>query len=320
MREQRRPSVEDRRERRGELGMSDRAIAQVLGVNDRRSLKRRVSEIVAAQPGDGGFAAGFAVLIRIRRVRARRSGPLEPQALDRLVRPLREFELAANWLARWWRKCVGKRIVDPGDERSYAAVRDIGLNTPATSEENMSTSPTAPVRVASEDVIINAPMSYVGSAQRIMRIRRRAEGGRKLAAITVLAILLILIAWVFVTGWYLTWGLLLVPYRLLRRGARKRKVEALRHRELMGTIQGSAAASAAAIVASTAGSQVSALTPTAYAPGELVGDADRERNIEELRGHMLAGRLTAEEFEARVEAVHRARTRGDLDSAGMNLP
>jgi hypothetical protein len=32
------------------------------------------------------------------------------------------------------------------------------------------------------------------------------------------------------------------------RGARKRKVEALRHRELMGTIQGSAAASAAAIV------------------------------------------------------------------------
>jgi hypothetical protein len=28
----------------------------------------------------------------------------------------------------------------------------------------------------------------------------------------------------------------------------------------------------------------------------------------------------AEEFEERVEAVHRARTRGDLDAVGMNLP
>jgi len=43
-----------------------------------------------------------------------------------------------------------------------------------------------------------------------------------------------------------------LPYRLLRRGARKRKAEARRHRELMGTIQGSAAASSAVIVANTA--------------------------------------------------------------------
>jgi hypothetical protein len=61
-------------------------------------------------------------------------------------------------------------------------------------------------------------------------------------------VILIVFAWVMVTVWYLTWGLLLVPYRLVRRGARKRKVEALRHRELLGTIQGSAAASAAVIV------------------------------------------------------------------------
>ncbi len=184
----------------------------------------------------------------------------------------------------------------------------------------MTTSPSAPIRLASEDVIINAPMSYAGSAQRIMRIRRRAEGGRKLVALTALAIMLILVAWVFVTAWYLIWGLCLVPYRLLRRGARKRKAEALRHRELMGTIQGSAAASAAAIVATTAASQVPALTSQPRAPGELVGDADRERGIEKLRDHMLAGRLTAEEFEERVDAVHRARTRGDLEAVGMNLP
>jgi hypothetical protein len=198
-------------------------------------------------------------------------------------------------------------------------VRDIGLEAYPAREEKMSTSSTAPARLASEDVIINAPMSYVGSAQRIMRLRRRAEGGSKLAAITVVAILLILVAWAFVTAWYLIWGLWLVPYRLLRRGARKRKAEAIRHRELMGTIQGSAAASAAAIVASTAVSQVSALMPTVYSPRELVGDADREQRIEELRGHMLAGRVTAEEFEQRVDAAHRARTRQDLDATGIDL-
>ena len=49
-----------------------------------------------------------------------------------------------------------------------------------------------PARLASEDVIINAPMSYAGSAQRIIRLRRRADGGAKLVAVTLLAILLIL--------------------------------------------------------------------------------------------------------------------------------
>lgn len=41
----------------------------------------------------------------------------------------------------------------------------------------MTTSPSAPIRLASEDVIINAPMSYAGSTQRIIRIRRHAEAG-----------------------------------------------------------------------------------------------------------------------------------------------
>ena len=81
-----------------------------------------------------------------------------------------------------------------------------------------------------------------------------------------------------------------------------------------------AAASAAAIVATTAGAQVAALTAPPYAPGELVGDADRDLTIEKLRDHMLAGRLNAQEFEERVDAAHRARTRGDLEAVGMNLP
>ena len=57
---------------------------------------------------------------------------------------------------------------------------------------DVSSAPGPPARLASEDVIINAPMSYTGSAQRIFRLRRRAASGGSMAAITALAILLIL--------------------------------------------------------------------------------------------------------------------------------
>jgi hypothetical protein len=180
----------------------------------------------------------------------------------------------------------------------------------------MERQPQPPVRLASEDVIINAPMSYAGSAQRIMRLRRRAPGGGSLAAITASAVALVIVVWVFVTAWYLLWGIWLVPYRLLRRGARKRKVEAMRHRELMGTIQGSAAAASAAIVGAVAPRPPEPV----WSPSDLVGDDDREQVIEELRRHMIAGRLTADEFEERLGAAQRARTRADVDAVRANLP
>jgi hypothetical protein len=165
-------------------------------------------------------------------------------------------------------------------------------------------------------------MSYAGSAQRIMRIRRSAQVGWAIFALTVLAVMPVLVAWALVTVWYLMWGLLLVPYRLLRRGSRKREAEAMRHRELMGTIQGSAAASAASIVGATAVAPVSAptWTPTPSSPTERIGDADRERAIGELREHMLAGRLTPEEFDERLGSGHTAATRADLDAVRVDLP
>jgi hypothetical protein len=185
----------------------------------------------------------------------------------------------------------------------------------------MGTGTQGPTRLTSEDVIINAPLSYAGSAQRIMRLRRRAPDGWQLVAITLLAIVLIVLAWTFVTTWYLLWGFWLVPYRILRRGARKRKAEALRHRELLGTIQGSAAGSAAVIVGSTARSAMLAPeAPTTYSPTELVADADRHAAIEALRDHLLVGRLTSDEFEERVALAQRARTRAHLDEVTANLP
>ncbi len=179
-----------------------------------------------------------------------------------------------------------------------------------------------PAHLASEDVIINAPMSYAGSAQRIMRIRRRAPSGWQLTAVTLLAVLFVVVVWTLVTAWYLIWGIWLVPYRLLRRGARRRKAEALRHRELLGTIQGSAAASAGAIIAATVGSyqRPQNSPPMSASPNELIADSDRDRVIEELSDHLIAGRLTTDEFEERLSSVHRARTRADLDAVGSDLP
>ncbi|MGC2373928.1 MAG: DUF1707 domain-containing protein, partial [Solirubrobacteraceae bacterium] len=56
-------------------------------------------------------------------------------------------------------------------------------------------------------------------------------------------------------------------------------------------------------------------------PGQIrVSDADRERLVEELHEHTVAGRLTAEEYEQRLEAVYAARTRADLDALRTDLP
>jgi hypothetical protein len=176
-------------------------------------------------------------------------------------------------------------------------------------------------RLASEDIVVSAPMSYAGSAQRIMRLRRRANDRRELAAITTLAGTLVLIAWAVITVWYLTWGILLVPYRVTRRGARKRKVEALRHRELMEALDGSVAASAAAAVAAEVAAVGSVRRERHVdVSGQRVADVDRERTGLTLRDHMLAGRLTAEEFEERLGSTHQARTRGDLNAVTADLP
>jgi hypothetical protein len=180
----------------------------------------------------------------------------------------------------------------------------------------MSTQP--PTRLASEDVIINAPMSYAGSAQRLFRLRRLGGGGVSIALITLLAILLVLVAWTVVTAWYLTWGLWLVPYRLLRRGSRKRKAEAMRHRELMGTIQGSAAASAAAIVAASATVQVS--TEAAERPDLRIDSSEREQAAAALGQHYVAGRLTEDELNDRLSQTYAARTRGELSNVLGDLP
>jgi hypothetical protein len=90
--------------------------------------------------------------------------------------------------------------------------------------------------LASERVIINAPMSFAGAAQRAWRIGGDMTGPGRIAMVALVIIPILVVWWATIILWYFIFGLLLVPYRLLRRGARKRKAEALRHREMLGAI------------------------------------------------------------------------------------
>ena len=49
-------------------------------------------------------------------------------------------------------------------------------------------------------------------------------------------------------------------------------------------------------------------------------DADREQLISELHDHTVAGRLTTEELEERLQAAYSARTTAELDALRDDLP
>ncbi|MFZ2050881.1 MAG: DUF1707 domain-containing protein [Solirubrobacteraceae bacterium] len=51
-----------------------------------------------------------------------------------------------------------------------------------------------------------------------------------------------------------------------------------------------------------------------------VSDQERESVVEELREHTVAGRLSAEELDERLDAVYKAKIRADLDALRADLP
>src|ERR1700722_14293211 len=55
-------------------------------------------------------------------------------------------------------------------------------------------------------------------------------------------------------------------------------------------------------------------------PALRVSDADREQTVVLLREHLLAGRLTLEEFSERIEAALKASVRLELAAVQEDLP
>ena len=94
-------------------------------------------------------------------------------------------------------------------------------------------------KLASEKVVISAPFSFAGSAQRIWKMTDVDNPFLKFI-LALIAIVLIVFAWMFVACWYFVlyvlFGILFIPWRLLRRGSRKRKQERLRHREVLDAV------------------------------------------------------------------------------------
>lgn len=101
----------------------------------------------------------------------------------------------------------------------------------------MTISPQTPPKLASEDVVIAAPMSFAGSTARVRNAVERVPASPvKFWVLVPAAVLFLLVAWSVILSWYLFFGLWLVPYRLMRRGQRKRDVAMLRHREFMTAV------------------------------------------------------------------------------------
>jgi hypothetical protein len=58
----------------------------------------------------------------------------------------------------------------------------------------------------------------------------------------------------------------------------------------------------------------------APAPALRASDAERERTATLLRDHAVAGRLTPEELDERLDAAYAARTVGELEERARDLP
>ena len=87
-------------------------------------------------------------------------------------------------------------------------------------------------------VSVAAPFSFQGSAERIWRLHHRiTDATLKLIYQVIAAALLIPTAWTLVLSWYCTFGLLVVPYRLIRRSQRNQRRDNLKHDELLSSLR-----------------------------------------------------------------------------------
>lgn len=95
-------------------------------------------------------------------------------------------------------------------------------------------------KLKSEKVVISSPLSFIGSVKRIWKITDVDNPAVKML-LSLVAAALILFAWVFVAFWYVliyvVFGILFIPYRILRRSSRKQKQAKLRHREVLEAIE-----------------------------------------------------------------------------------
>lgn len=102
----------------------------------------------------------------------------------------------------------------------------------------------------SEKVVIESPMSFAGSAKRSWKLTYLADSTTTPSSVwekifrmmikvflALLALIVMIFWWFLIVCWYLIFGILVIPYRLLRRSQRRDKKSKLQHREMMEQIK-----------------------------------------------------------------------------------
>ena len=82
---------------------------------------------------------------------------------------------------------------------------------------------------SSATIVVAAPMSFTGS---LGRVRTWFNGW----VFWVVGVPLLVTWWSLIACWYVIFSLMLVPYRLVRRGSRKRRLEQARHAEVLAAL------------------------------------------------------------------------------------
>jgi len=86
--------------------------------------------------------------------------------------------------------------------------------------------------------VVSAPMSFNGSYLRTANALWHGQPSWFQLAFGWWMILLVLsFWWTAIVTWYVVFGILLIPYRLIRRGGRKRRIEQKRHEELLEALR-----------------------------------------------------------------------------------
>lgn len=92
--------------------------------------------------------------------------------------------------------------------------------------------------MASKKPVVSAPMSFNGSYLRTVNALWHGQSSSFQLAFGWWMILLVLsFWWTAIITWYLVFGILLIPYRLIRRGGRKRTIEQKRHEEMLEALR-----------------------------------------------------------------------------------
>jgi hypothetical protein len=103
--------------------------------------------------------------------------------------------------------------------------------------DHRNTKALAPLR--SEQIVVPAPFSYVRSYKRLRQVavNHRHDTEAKQAAPAAAIATLIVLTWIGVTAWYLTFWFLMAPHRLIGRHQRKQERAELQHREVTAAIE-----------------------------------------------------------------------------------